>query len=247
MNIGRCKDKDNDKDRKLVEGDKKTASRKSKRIRSPNKELFPLKQPAKKKVKTAKNQNEHVPVKYQTTRRINIGKHINHITKKKKNKICIDCKKMEVEECWMCGKEEHVCEMALPKTQVDYEWLWVCLECHEIVTDSVSLITLRDAVKNEKEKRKNKEPTYPCANNACPRLIYKNHRAIKCIHCKIWLHQSCAGFKDHADAKAVEDIFKRKKCNETTDGEKIVLGYKGISLRKSDIESLGPGRRLTTQ
>merc|ERR1712121_387465 len=27
--------------------------------------------------------------------------------------------KMEVEECWLCGKEEHVCEMALPKTQVD--------------------------------------------------------------------------------------------------------------------------------
>ena len=87
------KDNDNDKDGKLVEGDvnkvdmidvggKKTACRKSKRIRSPNKELFPLKQPAKKKVKTAKNQNEHVPVKYQTTRRINIGKHINHITKK---------------------------------------------------------------------------------------------------------------------------------------------------------------------
>ena len=56
--------------------------------------------------------------------------------------------------------------------------------------------------------------------------------------------QSCAGFKDHADAKAVEDIFKCKKCNETTDREKIVLGYKGISLRKSDIESLGPGRWL---
>ena len=236
------KDKDNDKDSKLVEGDKKTASRKSKRIRSPNKELFPLKQPANKKVKTAKNQNEHVSVKYQTTRRINIGKHINHITKKKKNKICIDCKKMEVEECWMCGKEEHVCEMALPKTQVDYEWLWVCLECHEIVTDSVALINLREAVKDEKEKRKTKEPTYPC--KVCSHLIYKNRRAIKCVECQSWLHLKCAGLKDHAEAKAVEDIFKCKKCNETTDREKIILGYKGISLRKSDIESLGPGRWL---
>ena len=84
------KDKDNDKDSKLVEGDKKTASRKSKRIRSPNKDLFPPKQPANKKVRITKNQNEHVSVRYQTTRRINIGKHINHITRKKKNKICID-------------------------------------------------------------------------------------------------------------------------------------------------------------
>merc|ERR1712215_377376 len=142
MEVDKDKDKDNDNNKggKLDEGDvnkvdmidvggknsNKTACRKSKRIRSPNKELFPLKQPAKKKVKTAKKQNEHISVKYQTTRRINIGKHINHITKKKKNKICIDCKKMDVEECWMCGKEEHVCEMALPKTQVDYEWLWDC-------------------------------------------------------------------------------------------------------------------------
>ena len=114
---------DKDKDEKMDEGDesnenedkeknsKNTASRKSKRIRSPNispnKELFP----AKKKSKITR--------KYQTTRRVHVGKHINHITNKKKNKICIDCKKMEVEECWLCGKEEHVCEMALPKTQVD--------------------------------------------------------------------------------------------------------------------------------
>merc|ERR1712215_430405 len=196
----------------------------------------------KKKVKTVKNQNEHVSVKYQTTRRINIGKHISHITKKKKNKICIDCKKMEVEECWLCGKEEHACEMALPNTQVDYEWLWVCLECHEIVTDSVALINLREAVKNEKEKRKIKEPTFPCKE--CSHIIYKNRRAIKCVECQIWLHLKCAGLKDHAEAKAVEDIFKCKKCNESTDREKIILGYKGISLRKSDIESLGPGRWL---
>merc|ERR1712121_588560 len=139
--------KDNDKVEKMDEGDenkfdmiderdknskKKTASRKSKRIRSPNKELFPQKQRAEKKAKTTRNQNEHLPPKYQTTRLVHVGKHINHITNKKKNKICIDCKKMEVEECWLCGKEEHVCEMALPKTQVDYEWLWVCMECHDI-------------------------------------------------------------------------------------------------------------------
>merc|ERR1712215_430624 len=117
MEVDKDKDKDNDNNKggKLDEGDvnkvdmidvggknsNKTACRKSKRIRSPNKELFPLKQPAKKKVKTAKKQNEHIPLKYQTTRRINIGKHINHITKKKKNKICIDCQKMEVEDVLM--------------------------------------------------------------------------------------------------------------------------------------------------
>ena len=88
MEVDKDKDKDNDNNKggKLDEGDvnkvdmidvggKKTACRKSKRIRSPNKELFPLKQSANKKVKTAKKQNEHVPVKYPTTRRINIGKH----------------------------------------------------------------------------------------------------------------------------------------------------------------------------
>merc|ERR1712121_515091 len=79
---------------------------------------------------------------------IHVSKHINHITNKKKNKMCIDCKKMEVEGCWFCGKEEHVCEMALPKTQVDYEWLWVCKACHDIVTDKASLIALRETVKN---------------------------------------------------------------------------------------------------
>ena len=121
--IGKDKDKDNDKVDKMDEGDenkvdkidegdknsKKTANRKSKRIRSPYKELFPQNQPAEKKAKTTKNQKEHLPPKYQTTRHIHVGKHINHVTKKKKNKICIDCKKMDAEECWMCGKEEHVC------------------------------------------------------------------------------------------------------------------------------------------
>ena len=78
------------------------------------------------------------------------------VQKKKKGKICIDCKLMEVEECWMCGRETHVCEKALPKIQVDYEWLWVCMECYNIITDSVSLVTLREAVINEKERRKKK-------------------------------------------------------------------------------------------
>merc|ERR1712121_393279 len=203
---------------------KNTASRKSKRIRSPNKspnkELFP----AKKKSRTTR---------YQSTRRVHVGKHINHITNKKKNKICIYCKKMEVEECWLCGKEEHVCEMALPKTQVDYEWLWVCMECHDIVTENASLITLRETIKNEKEKRKNKETeTYPC--NAGPRLVCKNQRSIECIQCMVWVHQSCAGFKTHAEAKANKNTFKCKKCSEATDKEKIVLVYNGISVRKSD-------------
>merc|ERR1712121_135078 len=162
-----------------------------------------------------------------------VSKHINHITNKKKNKMCIDCKKMEVEGCWFCGKEEHVCEMALPKIQVDYEWLWVCMECHDIVTDNASLITLWEAVKNEKEKRKNKETeTYPCG--ACPRLVCKNQRSIECIQCMVWVHQSCAGFKTHAEAKANKNTFKCKKCSEATDKEKIVLVYNGISVRKSD-------------
>ena len=120
---------------------------------------------------------------------------------------------MEVEECWMCGKEEHVCEMALPKTQVDYEWLWVGMECHDIITDNVSLITLREAVKNEKEKRRNKEPiTYSC--NACSRLVNKNQRSIQCIQCEDWTHQKCAGFKTHEEAKTDKATFKCKKCNE---------------------------------
>merc|ERR1712121_140270 len=94
---------------------------------------------------------------------IHVSKHINHITNKKKNKMCIDCKKMEVEGCWFCGKEEHVCEMALPKTQVDYEWLWVCKACHDIVTDNASFIALRETVKKRERKKKNKEnETYPC-------------------------------------------------------------------------------------
>merc|ERR1712121_562615 len=61
-----------------------------------------------KKIETVENSVE--------TGSIHVGKHINHITNKKKNKMCIDCKTMEVEGCWFCGKEEHVCEMALPKT-----------------------------------------------------------------------------------------------------------------------------------
>merc|ERR1711972_1183916 len=105
--------------------------------------------PEKKKVKSEKASDEISGTVENNveTGSIHVSKHINHITNKKKNKMCIDCKKMEVEGYWFCGKEEHVCEMALPKTQVDYEWLWVCLECHEIVTDNVSLISLRDAVK----------------------------------------------------------------------------------------------------
>merc|ERR1711888_148992 len=91
---------------------KKTTNRKSKMVRSPNKELFPQKLPAKKKAKTAKNPSEHLPLTYRTTRHIHVGKHINHGTKKKKNKICIDCKDTVVEECWMCGREEHICENA---------------------------------------------------------------------------------------------------------------------------------------
>ena len=126
QDMNKDKDKDNDKVDKMDEGDenkvdkidegdknsKKTTNRKSKRIRSPNKELFPQKPPAEKKAKTTKNQNEHLPPRYQTTRHIHVGKHINHGTKKKKNKICIDCKDTVVEECWMCGREEYICEKA---------------------------------------------------------------------------------------------------------------------------------------
>merc|ERR1711942_191632 len=117
--------------------------------------------PKKKKVRSEKASDENKV----ETGSIHFSKHINHITNKKKNKMCIDCKKMEVEGCWFCGKEEHVCEMALPKTQVDYEWLWVCKACHDIVTDKASLIALRETIKNEKEKIKNKEnETYPCGD-----------------------------------------------------------------------------------
>merc|ERR1712215_64557 len=93
------------------------------------------------------------PARYRTTHLLHADKHINHSTRKKKNRICIDCKDTVVEECWMCGRKEHICEKALPKVQVDYEWLWVCMECYDIITDSVSLVSLREAVKNEKEKR----------------------------------------------------------------------------------------------
>merc|ERR1712121_384782 len=91
--------------------------------------------PEKKKVRSERASDEKIGT---------VSKHINHITNKKKNKMCIDCKKMEVEGCWFCGKEEHVCEMALPRTQVDYEWLWVCKACHDIVTDKATLIALRE-------------------------------------------------------------------------------------------------------
>ena len=99
-------DKDKDKD-KMDDGDensKKTTARKAKRDRSPHKELFPQISPAKKRGRklksTAKNPNpsEHLPPRYRTTRHIHAGKHINHGTNRKKNKICVDCKLMEVEE-----------------------------------------------------------------------------------------------------------------------------------------------------
>merc|ERR1712033_91298 len=66
------------------------------------------------------NPSEQLPPRFRTTRLIHTGKHINHSTRKKKNKICIDCKDAVVELCWMCGKEEHVCEKAFEiKVQVD--------------------------------------------------------------------------------------------------------------------------------
>merc|ERR1712121_411934 len=86
----------------------------NKRVRSPHKELLPI-TPPKKRVRKFKltgkhpNPSEHVPPRFRTTRHIHTGKHINHSTRKKKNKICIDCKDAVVELCWICGKEEHVC------------------------------------------------------------------------------------------------------------------------------------------
>merc|ERR1712121_447820 len=137
--------------------------------------------PEKKKVRSERASDEKIGTVENNveTGSIHVSKHINHIRNKKKNKMCIDCKKMEVEGCWFCGKEEHVCEMALPKTQVDYEWLWVCKACHDIVTDKATLIAFRETIKNEKEKRKNTEiETYPCG--VCTRLV-KNQRSIVCI------------------------------------------------------------------
>ena len=140
------------------ENSKITITRKAKRVRSPHKELFPLTSPAKKRGRKLKstvkqpNPSKHLPPRYRTTRHIHAGKHINHSTRKKKNKICIDCKDTVVELCWMCGREEHVCEKAFEiKVQVDYDWLWVCSECYVTITDSELLVNIRETLKKRKK------------------------------------------------------------------------------------------------
>ena len=67
------------------ENNKKSTTRKVKRVRSPHKELLPI-TPPKKRVRklkpTAKHPNpsEHLPPRFRTTRHIHTGKHINHST-----------------------------------------------------------------------------------------------------------------------------------------------------------------------
>ena len=79
---------------------------------------------------------------FRTTRNLNAVKYVNRSTRKqipkdihKRNRVCIDCKTTEMEECLLCGKEQHICDMGVEmKIQADYEWLWVCLECLDIAT-----------------------------------------------------------------------------------------------------------------
>ena len=109
----------------------------------------------------------------------------------------------------------------------------MCSECYVIITDSESLVNIKETVKKEKEKRKKKEPlTYSC--NACTRVINsKIQRSVQCTQCKDWLHQTCAGFKTHGEVYANKLTFRCTICKgkqeEIMDRNKIILGYNGIN------------------
>ena len=88
---------------------------------------------------------------FRTTRSLNAVKYVNRSTRKsipkdlqKKNSVCIDCKTYELEECLLCGKEQHICDKGVEmKIQADYVWLWVCLECLDIATDDSAMKNVR--------------------------------------------------------------------------------------------------------
>ena len=83
---------------------------------------------------------------FKTTR---IRKYMNRSSRKQlpNNKLtCIDCRAYELEECLLCGKEQHICDKGVVmKYQADYEWLWVCLECLVITADDSAMKNVRDS------------------------------------------------------------------------------------------------------
>ena len=125
---------------------------------------------------------------FRTTRSLNAVKYVNRSTRKqipkdihKTNRVCIDCKTTEMEECLLCGKEQHISDMGVEmKIQADYEWLWVCLECLDIATDDSAMINVRELV--DKEKKKKETETYTC--NICTCIINSDLQgSIQCTQC----------------------------------------------------------------
>ena len=127
--------------------------KKGKRERSPNKEPTLQPSPLRKRKRGRKPKlsmkSPVVPAlpTFRTTRNLNAVKYVNRVTRKqipndihKRNRVCIDCKNTEVEECLLCGKEQHVCDMGVEmKIQADYVWLWVCLDCLDIATNDIAM------------------------------------------------------------------------------------------------------------
>ena len=141
---------------------KKNEKTKKKRGReedsSPTKE--PDSPPPKKRGRASKltTKNPAVPTLpiFRTTRIRNAVKYVNRSSRKQlpKNKVsCIDCKHYELEECLLCGKDQHICDNGVVmKIQADYEWLWVCLECLVITADDSAMKNIRETVDTEKKK-----------------------------------------------------------------------------------------------
>ena len=141
-------------------------TKKGKRLRSPNKGPSIQPSPVRKRRRKPK-----LPTKilvapalptFRTSRNLKAVRYVNRVTRKqipsdihKRNRVCIDCKNTEVEECLMCGKEEHICDMGVEmKIQADYVWLWVCLDCLDIATDDIAMKNVRELVDKEKRKKK---------------------------------------------------------------------------------------------
>ena len=197
---------------------------------------------------------------FKTTRIRNTGKYVNRSSRKQlpKNKVsCIDCKTYDLEECLLCGKEQHICDGGVVmKIQADYEWLWVCLECVVITADDNAMKNIRETVDKEKKKLEEETGIYTCNLCACKIL---NQRAIKCNQCSGWVHQKCGGVKDHVTALKLKPTYKCKKCEKKNeenekpkeqqekidmDMGKTILEYNGINITKNDIESTKEGRWL---
>lgn len=255
-------DNENDNDKN------KNPNKRGRGVSSPNKEpsLQPEPSPPRKRGRGRKpklpTKNPTVPTlpTFRTTRNLNAIKYVNRVTRKqipndihKRNRVCIDCKKTEVEECLLCGKEQHICDMGVDmKIQADYEWLWVCLDCLDIATDDIAMKNVRELV--DKEKKKKQTKTYTC--NICTCVINSNLQgSIQCTQCSDWGHRKCAGFKTHAEAVTHKSTYKCNKCKknyeenerlkkqqEIMDMSKTVLGYNGINISKNDIETTKEGR-----